>query len=51
MWLVFHKVHTGVKSLPYEEFVRAALCFGWIDSLVTWFAVRWVHRRMIRNER
>lgn len=34
MWLVFHKVHTGVKSLPYEEFVRAALCFGWIDSLV-----------------
>ena len=23
-----------MKSLPYEEFVRAALCFGWIDSLV-----------------
>src|SRR5207237_748378 len=24
----------GVKSLPYEDFVREALCFGWIDSLV-----------------
>jgi uncharacterized protein YdeI (YjbR/CyaY-like superfamily) len=34
VWLVFHKAHTGVTSLPYEDFVRAALCFGWIDSLV-----------------
>jgi uncharacterized protein YdeI (YjbR/CyaY-like superfamily) len=34
VWLVFHKAHTGVKSLPYEDFVREALCFGWIDSLV-----------------
>src|SRR5689334_11785605 len=34
VWLVFHKAHTGVKSLPYEGFVREALCFGWIDSLV-----------------
>jgi uncharacterized protein YdeI (YjbR/CyaY-like superfamily) len=33
-WVVFHKVHTGVKSMPYEDFVREALCFGWIDSLV-----------------
>ena len=34
VWLVFHKAHTGVKSMPYEDFVREALCFGWIDSLV-----------------
>jgi uncharacterized protein YdeI (YjbR/CyaY-like superfamily) len=34
IWLVFHKVHTGVKSIPYEDMVREALCFGWIDSLV-----------------
>ena len=33
-WLVFFKAHTGVKSIPYEEMVREALCFGWIDSLV-----------------
>jgi len=23
-----------VTSLPYEDFVREALCFGWIDSLI-----------------
>jgi uncharacterized protein YdeI (YjbR/CyaY-like superfamily) len=23
-----------VKSIPYQEIVREALCFGWIDSLV-----------------
>ena len=34
VWLVFHKVHTGIASIPYEEMVREALCFGWIDSLI-----------------
>jgi uncharacterized protein YdeI (YjbR/CyaY-like superfamily) len=34
VWLVFYKAHTGVKSIPYEEVVREALCFGWIDSLI-----------------
>jgi uncharacterized protein YdeI (YjbR/CyaY-like superfamily) len=34
VWLVLHKRHTGLKSVPYEEAVREALCFGWIDSLV-----------------
>jgi uncharacterized protein YdeI (YjbR/CyaY-like superfamily) len=34
IWLVRHKPHTGVKTMPYEELVREALCFGWIDSLV-----------------
>src|SRR5215510_13495972 len=34
IWLVRHKQHTGVKSMPYEDFVREALCFGWIDSLI-----------------
>ena len=34
VWLVFYKDHTGVKSMPYEESVREALCFGWIDSLI-----------------
>jgi len=31
---VFYKAHTGVKSISYEDMVREALCFGWIDSLV-----------------
>jgi len=34
VWLVRHKEHTGIKSMPYEELVREALCFAWIDSLV-----------------
>lgn len=34
VWLVFHKAHTGVKSMPYEDAAREALCFGWIDSLI-----------------
>jgi uncharacterized protein YdeI (YjbR/CyaY-like superfamily) len=34
IWLIFHKDHTGVKSLSYEDAVRQALCFGWIDSLI-----------------
>jgi uncharacterized protein YdeI (YjbR/CyaY-like superfamily) len=34
VWLVFHKAHTGVKSIAYEDTVREALCFGWIDSLI-----------------
>ena len=34
IWLVRHKQHTNVKSMPYEDVVREALCFGWIDSLV-----------------
>jgi uncharacterized protein YdeI (YjbR/CyaY-like superfamily) len=34
VWLVFFKAHTGVTSMPYEDAVREALCFGWVDSLV-----------------
>lgn len=34
IWLVFHKGHTGVASIPHDEAVCEALCFGWIDSLV-----------------
>ena len=34
VWLVRHKQHTRVTSMPYEDLVREALCFGWIDSLV-----------------
>ena len=34
VWLVFYKAHTGLSSIPYEDAVHEALCFGWIDSLV-----------------
>ena len=31
---MFYKAHTGVKAIHYEDTVREALCFGWIDSLI-----------------
>lgn len=34
IWLVFYKKHTGKPSLPYDDAVEEALCFGWIDSQV-----------------
>jgi uncharacterized protein YdeI (YjbR/CyaY-like superfamily) len=34
IWLVRHKQHTAVKSMPYADLVSEALCFGWVDSLV-----------------
>jgi uncharacterized protein YdeI (YjbR/CyaY-like superfamily) len=34
VWLIFHKVHTGVASISYTEALDEALCFGWVDSLI-----------------
>lgn len=34
IWLVFHKRHTGLECIGYDDAVEEALCFGWIDSLV-----------------
>jgi uncharacterized protein YdeI (YjbR/CyaY-like superfamily) len=34
VWLIYYKDHTGIKSIPYEDSVREALCFGWVDSLI-----------------
>jgi uncharacterized protein YdeI (YjbR/CyaY-like superfamily) len=34
VWLVFHKLHTGVASIAYLDALDEALCFGWVDSLV-----------------
>ncbi len=34
IWLVRHKQHADVACMPYEDVVREALCFGWVDSLV-----------------
>ena len=34
IWLICHEQHTGKTFMDYEEIVREALCFGWIDSLV-----------------
>jgi uncharacterized protein YdeI (YjbR/CyaY-like superfamily) len=34
IWLIFYKKHTGKPSIPYDDAVEEALCFGWIDSLI-----------------
>ncbi|HET9319862.1 MAG TPA: YdeI/OmpD-associated family protein [Bryobacteraceae bacterium] len=34
VWLLRHKQHTGLDSMAYEDLVREALCYGWVDSLV-----------------
>ena len=34
IWLIHYKKHTGQPSIPYNETVEEALCFGWIDSIV-----------------
>lgn len=33
VWVGYHKVATGKPSMRWEESVRAALCYGWIDGL------------------
>ncbi|UCC33232.1 MAG: YdeI/OmpD-associated family protein [Candidatus Bathyarchaeota archaeon] len=34
IWLVYYKKHTGKPSIPYDDSVEEALCFGWIDSIL-----------------
>lgn len=33
LWVGYYKVATGKASMSWEESVRAALCFGWIDGI------------------
>ncbi len=33
LWVGYYKVATGKPSITWEESVREALCFGWIDGL------------------
>lgn len=34
VWLLFYKKGTGTPSIPYNDAVEEALCFGWIDSII-----------------
>ncbi len=34
VWLVYFRASTGKRRLSWEDAVREALCFGWIDSKV-----------------
>ena len=34
IYLIFYKLETGMPTMRWEEAVKVALCFGWIDSTV-----------------
>jgi uncharacterized protein YdeI (YjbR/CyaY-like superfamily) len=34
VWLIYYRANSGVTSIPYDDSVEEALCFGWIDSIV-----------------
>jgi uncharacterized protein YdeI (YjbR/CyaY-like superfamily) len=34
VWLIYYKKHTGKPSIPYEDSVEEAICYGWIDSIL-----------------
>lgn len=34
VWLIYYRTHTGKPSIPYDDSVEEALCFGWIDGII-----------------
>ena len=34
IYLILYKVSSGIPSMRWEDSVRVALCYGWIDSTV-----------------
>lgn len=34
IWLVSYRKRTGKPTIPYNDAVEEALCFGWIDSII-----------------
>lgn len=34
VYLIFYKLETGIPTMRWEQAVKVALCFGWIDSTV-----------------
>ena len=34
IWLIYYKLISGKKRIPYNDSVEEALCYGWIDSII-----------------
>ncbi|MCJ7422908.1 YdeI/OmpD-associated family protein [Candidatus Bathyarchaeota archaeon] len=34
VWLIYFRKQTGKPSIPYDDSVEEALCFGWVDSTI-----------------
>ena len=33
IWLICYKKHTAQPSIPYNDLVEEATCFGWVDGM------------------
>ncbi|MEO8530378.1 MAG: YdeI/OmpD-associated family protein [Deltaproteobacteria bacterium] len=51
IWVALHKVHTQNPSITWEEGVREALCWGWIDGVKKGGADIWYQRFTPRGPR
>lgn len=34
LWLIYYKKHTNKPSIPYDDSVEEAICYGWIDGIL-----------------
>jgi len=34
IWLIYSKKNTSKPSIPYDDSVEEAICFGWIDNII-----------------
>jgi len=34
IWLIYYKKKSGKARIPYDDAVKEALCYGWIDSIL-----------------
>src|SRR6266702_299136 len=34
IWLIYYKQESGRPRIPYNDEVEAALCYGWIESIL-----------------
>ena len=49
VWLVYYKKQTDMPSIPYEDSVEEALCFGWVDGLIKKIDDERFARRFVRR--
>jgi len=51
VWLVFYKKESRQPTIPYEQAVEEALCYGWIDSIIKKLDdIRYARKFTPRNE-
>ena len=54
VWLICYKKGSGQPSVPYDDVVEEAICFGWVDGMIKSvderkFARRFTPRRKKSN--